>query len=309
MPVLGDVTSGPEVLASSPPVEALPDIREATPVAEPSGPLLPSVPQRSSLRRPRRTSSSTRRRSSRSAPSGHADRTRRSGVKLFATLVVLGGLVAAGVVFGQPYLFPSDWDGTTAPYAETVESVRGVEFVEPLAISAEPSAEFALRLTAQVAATSPEEAAEWRALGLATGVVDDATLAPQLAGWQDAVYSGADGQVYHDVGVVGSDLDAQLVQAMAAASLDQEFGWSVDQPQRTLDAAAATSAEVLRQGREVQADSTFAQVRRPGVDRAARRSFLPSSATACSHRRSSPSSVRTAERIRWPVSARTARHR
>ena len=46
---------------------------------------------------------------------------------------------------------------------------------------------------------------------------------------------------------------------MAAASLDQEFGWSVDQPQRTLDAAAATSAEVLRQAREVQADSTFAQ--------------------------------------------------
>ena len=76
-------------------------------------------------------------------------------MKLFVTLVVLGGLVAAGVVFGQPYLFPSDWDDATAPYAETVESVRGAEFVEPLTVAPEPSTEFASRLSAQVAATSP----------------------------------------------------------------------------------------------------------------------------------------------------------
>ena len=263
VPALGDVTSGPEMLASAPPVDALPDIREATPIAQPSGPLLPSVP--APVQTPATTSHFEFDAASVAVPRTQQPQRRksRSGVKLFVTLVVLGGLVAAGVVFGQPYLFPSDWDDTTAPYAETVESVRGVEFVEPLTITPEPSAEFALRLSAQVAATSPQEAAEWRALGLASGVVDDATLARQLTGWQDAVYSGADGQVYHDVGVVGTDLDAQLVQAMAAASLDQEYGWSVDQPQRTLDAAAATSAEVLRQAREVQADSTFAQPPEP----------------------------------------------
>ena len=105
---------------------------------------------------------------------------------------------------------------------------------------------------------SPEELAQWRALGLASGVVDDATLAGQIAGWQDALYATSDGQVYRDLGVAGPELDAQLVQEMASALLDQQYGWSVEQPERTLDAAAATSAEVLRQSRAVQRSSTFA---------------------------------------------------
>jgi len=184
-------------------------------------------------------------------------RTKRGGMKLVVTLVVLGGLVAAGVVFGQPYLFPGDWDEATAPYAEAVEEVRGFEFVEPLAITAEPTAQFAGRLQTQLAPTSPEELAEWRALGLANGVVDDATLSQQLTGWQDSVYSTDDGQVYQDIGVAGAELEAELVRTMAAASLDQEFGWSADQTERTLDAAAATSGEVISQAREVQADSEF----------------------------------------------------
>ena len=173
---------------------------------------------------------------------------------------MLGGIVAAGVVFGQAYLFPGEWDDTAVPYADAVESASGVDFAEPLAIIAEPTAAFTTRMQTQLAAVSPDELTQWRALGLASGVVDDATLAGQIAGWQNALYSTSDGQVYHDLGVVaGAELDAQLVQEMAAASLDQRYGWSVDQPQRTLDAAAATSAEVLRQSRQVQQSSTFAE--------------------------------------------------
>jgi hypothetical protein len=126
-----------------------------------------------------------------------------------------------------------------------------------LSIIGEPTAEFVTRLQTQLASASPEELAQWRALGLSSGVVDEASLATPVADWQDAIYSTADGQVYHDLGVAGAELDAQLVQAMAAASLDQEFGWSVEQPARSLDAAAATSAEVLRQVRSVQQSSEF----------------------------------------------------
>jgi hypothetical protein len=90
-----------------------------------------------------------------------------------------------------------------------------------------------------------------------SGLVDDSTLTRQLAGWQDALYSTSDGQVYHDLGVAGPELDAQLVREMTAASLDQEFDWSSAQPERTLDAAAATSAEVLRQSRALQQSSAF----------------------------------------------------
>ncbi len=184
-------------------------------------------------------------------------RKKRGGLKLFATLIMLGAVVAAGFVFGQTYLAPSDWNGTTAPYADAVESARGVAFAEPLAIVAESTAEFVGRSQTQLAPTSPEESAQWRALGLASGTVDDATLAGQLAGWQNALYSTTDGQVYHDLGVAGPELDAELTQAMAAASLDQEFGWSTEQEQRGLDAETTTSAEVLRQVRSVQQSTEF----------------------------------------------------
>jgi len=268
VPAIGDVTPGPalvaSVAASAPVVDALPVIQEATPV-ETEAPTLPVAPAYTPAPRPAAASPfefdpasvapMPKRRPGR--------RKTRGGLKLFATLVVLGGLVAAGVVFGRPYLFPGEWDDATAPYAEAVETSRGVDFVEPLAIIAEPSAQFATRLQTQLAPVSPDELAQWRALGLINGVVDDVTLAAQLTGWQDVVYSTTDGQVYHDLGVSGAELDAQLVEALTAASLDQEFGWSVAQQRRTLDAAAATSAEVLRQARQIRTSSTFGAVAGP----------------------------------------------
>jgi hypothetical protein len=279
VPAIGDVTSGPDSFATPAPAEPtpadptpaeptttapdtddLPAIQEATPV-DIGSPLLPTISAPTLAPSPAAapaTSFEFDPASFAPAPTHQPSRhKKRGGLKLLGVLVVLGGLVAAGLVFGQPYLFPGDWDDATAAYAEAVEVASGVEFAEPLTIVAEPTAEFAARLQAQLAAVSPEELAQWRALGLASGAVDDATLAGQLAGWQDAVYSTTDGQVYHDSGAAGPELDAQLTQEMAAASLDQQFGWSLEQPQRTLDAAAATSAEVLRQVRSLQEASTF----------------------------------------------------
>jgi hypothetical protein len=244
-----------------PETDDLPVIQEATPV-DIGAPLLPTISAPTLAPSPAAapaTSFEFDPASFAPAPTHQPSRRKkRGGLKLLAVLVVLGGLVAAGVVVGQPYLFPGDWDDATAAYAEAVEVASGVEFAEPLSIVAEPTAEFAARLQAQFAAISPDELSQWRALGLASGTVDDATLAGQLSGWQDAVYSTTDGQVYHDSGAAGPELDGQLTQEMAAASLDQQFGWSLEQPQRTLDAAAATSAEVLRQVRAVQEASTFA---------------------------------------------------
>jgi hypothetical protein len=298
VPAIGDVTSGPDSLATPAPaapaptvptpasaapvaaepppaaadVDALPVIQEATAVdalpviqeataVDVGSPMLPTISAPVLAPTPAAapaTSFEFDPASFAPAPTHQPHRRKtRGGLKLLAVLVVLGGLVAAALVFGQPYLFPGDWDDATAAYAEAVEVASGVEFAEPLSIVAEPTAEFAARLQAQFAAVSPEELAQWRALGLASGAVDDATLAGQLSGWQDAVYSTADGQVYHDSGAAGPELDAQLTQQMAAVSLDQQFGWSLEQPQRTLDAAAATSAEVLRQSGSVQEASTF----------------------------------------------------
>ncbi len=272
VPAIGDVTSGPDSLSTAAPVapaarvetvlqaptaDALPVIQEATPV-DLGTPTLPTIS--APAPRPATATPFEFDPASVAPPPVRQPgrRKKRGGLKLVVTLLVLIALVAGGLVLGRSYLFPGDWDDATAPYAETVVAATGVEFAEPLSIVAEPTADFATRLQVQFATVPPDQLARWRALGLASGVVDDATIAQQLTGWQDAVYSTIDGQVYHDAGAVGPALDPQLTQEMAAASLDQQFGWSVEQPRRTLDAAAATSAEVLRQTRAVAQSSPFA---------------------------------------------------
>jgi hypothetical protein len=241
---------------------ALPTIQEATPI-EPVAPLLPTLaahaPAPSSSPSTPAASFDFHAASMTPAPSPRPrPRSSRRGLKLVVVLLLLGGLIAGGLVIGQPYLFPGDWDATTAPYAEAVEVAGGVEFNEPFAIVAEPTAEFGARLAAQVGPGSAEQLAQWRALGLVSGAVDESTIAGQLAGWQGAFYSTTDGQVYHDDAIAGPELDVQLVQQVAAASLDQQYGWSAAQARRSLDGAAATSAEVLRQSRTIQEASTFA---------------------------------------------------
>ncbi len=185
-------------------------------------------------------------------------RTSRSGLKLLLTLVVLGGLVAAGVVFGRPYLFPDGWDEATRPYAEAVETAREVEYIEPLAVIAEPTADYTTRLGGELVGDWSADEPVLRALGLLNGPTTEESATELLADWQNAVYSTADGQVYTDTGVTGAQLDAEIIIEMTAASLDQEFRWSTEQASRTLDDQVQTLAEVRRQASAVLATTPFA---------------------------------------------------
>jgi hypothetical protein len=174
------------------------------------------------------------------------------------TLAILGGLVAAGVVFGRPYLFPDGWDEATRPYAEAVETAREVEYIEPIAVIAEPTADYTTRLGGELVGDWSADEPALRALGLLNGPTTEESATELLADWQNAVYSTADGQVYTDTGVTGAQLDAEITKEMAAASLDQEFRWSAEQPSRTLDDQVLTLAEVQRQASAVLAKTPFA---------------------------------------------------
>ncbi|RLE23034.1 MAG: hypothetical protein DRJ50_06795 [Actinobacteria bacterium] len=179
------------------------------------------------------------------------------GIMLLFTLLVLGGLVAAGIVFGRPYLFPENFDESTDPHAGTVQDVTDTEFADPVVVTAEPTPDYTARLIGELTGEWQPQQAQWRALGLLNGPNPEEVVSDLLAGWQDALYSTEDGQVYHDVKAQGNSLDAELTLAMAGAVLDQEFGWSVGEESRTLDNAALVSAEVLRQSREIQQASEF----------------------------------------------------
>ena len=230
---------------------------------------------------------------------------RARGLKLLLTLAILGGLTAAGIVFGRPYLFPDGWDEATRPYAEAVETARGVEYVEPIAVIAEPTVDYTTRLGGELVGDWSADEPVLRALGLLNGPTTEESATELLADWQDAVYSTVDGQVYTDTGVTGAQLDAEITEEMTAASLDQEFRWSAEQASRTLDDQALTLAEVQRQSSAVLARHRSPPPSSP-CPPACWHSCRRSSDTARWPRRPSPSS-RTrppAPRIRSRRSAR-----
>lgn len=193
------------------------------------------------------------------APTRRRERSRGGGlVKLFLVLLFLGGLIATAVVVGRPYLFPDDWDAAAKPAADEVQSIRGVEFAEPVTVTAEPAATFAEHSLAQLTAGLDEALPVWRAMGLASGDVNDEVLGDLLADWERAHYRHEDGQLYHDDSLAGAALDTELMRAMTVASLDQQFGWTAAQPDRDLDEAALVAAHVERQVADVVATSAFA---------------------------------------------------
>lgn len=271
IPMLGDVEVGPSDIGSvddgrpaendlPPIVEVIPvDTPDVSVVVDPITPTLPPVmqPDQRAVATPSWATQTTVLPVTEGPHRPSRRRRSRRGPKLFLAFVVLAGLVAAGVVFGRPYLFPEDWDATAAPYAEAIEIAREETFVEPLAVVAESSGDLAARATAELVGSWEDVQPMWRALGLTTAAVTPADITEQLTGWQEVVYSTDDGQVYHDAAVDDPQHDALITQAMVAAALDQDFGWSSGQPDRTLDDQAAVSAEVLRQAREIQSASTY----------------------------------------------------
>ncbi len=186
-----------------------------------------------------------------------AKRRKRAGLRLVVAFVILAGIVAAAIVYGRPYLFQDDWQSNAKPYAVAVQDVTGVDFAEPVSVIAEPTASYQTGATAQLAGDWQAQLPLWRALGLASGDVTEATLDELLAAWQPAMYSTADGQIHHDEALVGADLDAALTVEMATAQLDQQYGWAIGQPERTLDDAALTSANVLAQSLAIQRQTEF----------------------------------------------------
>ncbi|HYN33296.1 MAG TPA: hypothetical protein VES40_11775, partial [Ilumatobacteraceae bacterium] len=273
---VADVADALVVPATDSPSTELPQIVEATPVPDGTpldglggfGPQIsagPRLPQDQQVT-PAPTSASAFEMPVEYAPVASGSRGRRKsrrGLKLLLTLAILGGLVAAGIVFGRPYLFPDGWDEATRPYAEAVETARGVEFVAPIAVIAEPTADYTKRLGGELVGDWSVDEPVLRALGLLNGPTTEESTTELLADWQNAVYSTADGQVYTDAGVAGAQLDAEITEEMTAASLDQEFRWSTQQPSRTLDDQVLTLAEVQRQAAGVLAKTPFATALEP----------------------------------------------
>ncbi|MBT5866381.1 MAG: hypothetical protein HOH42_12525 [Ilumatobacter sp.] len=179
------------------------------------------------------------------------------GFALFFTLLVLAGLIAGAIIFGRPYLFPDKWDDDARPYGEAVEIARGAEFAEPVDVQRRAADVYATSMTAQLVGPWESELPTWRSFGLVSGMLDAPLLHELVEDWTVAYYSPVTGEVIANDAAGPALFDAAMTEAMTAAALDQETGWSASIDDGLLDAPALTRAVVIASSRAAAAATSY----------------------------------------------------
>jgi hypothetical protein len=148
-------------------------------------------------------------------------RTGRVIGRALLVLLVLGGLVAAGLAFGRSYLFPVEWDPALTQTVDIVQRERGADFQHTVGLVLQTDEQFdqtAARLTVGDAWVS--RVPEWRALGLVAGAPTLAGIAPDVAAGRTAVYDPSVDRIYlrqsADAAMAAPDLRLALEQAYDA---------------------------------------------------------------------------------------------
>jgi hypothetical protein len=151
-------------------------------------------------------------------------RKRRTGLKVFLVLLVMGGVVAGALVYGRAYLFPDEWDRDLVPIADEIERTAGVEFEGAVPLRPLPVEEYDERASDAVFGTEwKAQVPMWRALGLASGDPTPVTVGPVLRAWSSAVYDAAEGKVLVVDDLGGMARTAALTEQMAAVLVDQRY--------------------------------------------------------------------------------------
>jgi hypothetical protein len=132
--------------------------------------------------------------------------------------VVIGGLIAAALVFGRSILFDTSWDAQLTPVVNEVEAARGAEFDHTVPLETLSVPEFGERLrTMTIGDAWIDRVPEWRALGLATGVVTTESVDVTLAQTTSAIYDAESDAIYQRSGVAEADARADLRVALERA--------------------------------------------------------------------------------------------
>jgi hypothetical protein len=234
-PMLPGSTQGAPGLPSTPVADAsaapmLPDaVAAPSPVAEPmsDGPATSDI---TALR-------SAQMRASRQQKPG-----RLFGRSLLA-FVLIGGVLGAGLYFGRSFLYPTDWDAQLTPIVNELQDVRGVEFEETVPLVAQPPEQYGDELlAAAIGGGWVERVPEWRALGLATGEVTEATVGAALAGSTTAFYDPETRTIYRVDGVALAQADLRL--ALTAALDHQQSEANTAAAEGTADAEGESGEQV-----------------------------------------------------------------
>lgn len=174
--------------------------------------------------------------------------------RLLLAVVLIGGLIAAALVFGRSLLFTTEWDAELTPVVNEVEAARGAEFADTVPLQVLPAAEYGeLLRAATIGDAWVEQVPHWRALGLATGTVTAESVGASLAASTVAFYDPTSDTIYRleTAGAEGAQADLRVALEQAfdrqATGVPAEQAVPADQPSftgvSTLDSIAARSVD------------------------------------------------------------------
>lgn len=151
-----------------------------------------------------------------------AQRQQRQG-KLFGrslmAFVLVGGLIAAALVFGRSLLFTTEWNAQLTPIVNEIEAERGAPFDHTVGLETLDPTEFGDRLRAATIGDAwVDDVPAWRALNLTTGIVTAESVAAEMAQDTLARYD-ADG----DVILVVADADPDEARADLRLALEAAY--------------------------------------------------------------------------------------
>lgn len=157
-----------------------------------------------------------------------AHRNERQG-KLFGrslmAFLVLGGLVAAALLFGRAYLFPTEWTAELTPLVDEIQLERGVEFESAVVLVEHPEDEYGPLVTAHVLGSDwNTRLPEWRALGLAGGDGSVSDVQLRVASLYPAYYDAETEEIVAVEGVSAEGRESALRLALETAFAHQLTG-------------------------------------------------------------------------------------
>lgn len=150
------------------------------------------------------------------------------GRTLLAVLVIAGAM-AASLLFGRAYLFPTKWNPELTAVVDEVQLAAGGEFDHAVPLVVQPSGEYAVTVTRLALGESwTARIGEWRALGLASGDPSAESVGVALVGRFPVVFDPATDTLYRsaeaDLEVIKPDIRFALESVYARQHSDQVAG-------------------------------------------------------------------------------------
>lgn len=218
------------------------------------------------------------------APTAVKKRKKRHPFRVLFKLLIVLGILGAGLYFGKKYVLDMRWSSEVKPYAEAIADQRGLEWDKAVKVETLPLAQYAERLATtelgmDVAALA-DHGVEWRAMGLAgpASSYDLPGIGASAMARRPAFYDPSSQKIYIVDGVVDRLHDMALYRALAMALLDQTYHWSrqladADPGQRlaieTLYDGDATATAQELAGASAATDPNYLDQQQALADRAA----------------------------------------